>query len=37
MRQITFSVKKAGGIAYYSPKKRERKEEKDNANLVGEK
>ena len=37
MRQTTISVKEAGDIAYYSPKIRERKEEKDNENLVGEK
>jgi hypothetical protein len=37
MRQITISVKEAGDIAHYSPNIRERKEEKDNENLVGEK
>jgi len=37
MRQITISVKEAGAIAYYPPKISERKEEKDNENLVGEK
>jgi len=37
MRQITISVKEAGDIAYDSPDIRERKEAKDNENLVGEK
>jgi hypothetical protein len=37
MGQISISVKEAGDIAYYSPKIREQKEEKDNENLVGEK
>jgi hypothetical protein len=37
MGQITISVKEAGDIADYSPNIRERKEEKDNENLVGEK
>jgi hypothetical protein len=36
MCQLTLRVKEAGDIAYYSPKIRERKEEKDNENLVGE-
>jgi hypothetical protein len=37
MRQITVSAKEAGDIAYDSPKISERKEAKDNENLVGEK
>jgi hypothetical protein len=37
MRQITISIKEASAIAYYSQKIRERKKEKDNENLVGEK
>jgi len=37
MRQIPVSVKQAGAIAYYCTKIRERKKEKDNENLVGEK
>jgi hypothetical protein len=37
MRQVTISVKKAGDIAHYCPNIRERKEEKNNENLVEEK
>jgi len=37
MREITISVKEAGDIAHYSPNIRERKEEKDNENLIGKK
>jgi hypothetical protein len=37
MRQVAIGVKEAGAIAYCSPKIHERKETKDNENLVGEK
>jgi hypothetical protein len=37
MRQIPIGVKETGDIAYYPPNIRERKEEKDNENLIREK